>query len=173
MARKTRLPGCHSLFLISEKEKKDRFRAYAGYYCAYAGCHPVDIHLPSSCPPASSCDPVVNNYPSSSHPVDIKLPSSCPPVALQLPSSCHPVDLQFPSSCHSVAVQLTSSCQNYPSSTHPVDIQLPSSCLPVAIQLLSTCLQVANYLPYSCHSVTTYRKVTYKARLPSLKNLKI
>ena len=31
MAHKTWLPGCHSLFLISEKEQK-------GLYCAYAGC---------------------------------------------------------------------------------------------------------------------------------------
>ena len=36
MARKTMLPGCHSLFLISEKEKKDRYRAYAGCLVALA-----------------------------------------------------------------------------------------------------------------------------------------
>ena len=36
MARKTRLPGCHSLFLISEKGKNDRYRVNAGYLVALA-----------------------------------------------------------------------------------------------------------------------------------------
>ena len=36
MAHKTWLPGCHSLFLISEKEQKDGYRAYAGCLVALA-----------------------------------------------------------------------------------------------------------------------------------------
>ena len=36
MAHKIWLPGCHSLFLISEKEQKDGYRAYAGCLVALA-----------------------------------------------------------------------------------------------------------------------------------------